>query len=64
VNLSAEDVREILRLLDAIDADELQVETERFTLTLRRAAGATTVNWKLPRLVWPSSVLTAVHATR
>jgi acetyl-CoA carboxylase biotin carboxyl carrier protein len=38
VNLSAEDVREILRLLDAIDADELRVETERFTLTLRRAA--------------------------
>jgi acetyl-CoA carboxylase biotin carboxyl carrier protein len=38
VNLSAEDVREILRLLDAIDVDELHLETERFTLTLRRAA--------------------------
>ncbi len=38
MNLSAEDVREVLRLLDALDADELRVETERFTLTLRRAA--------------------------
>jgi acetyl-CoA carboxylase biotin carboxyl carrier protein len=37
VNLEAEDVREILRLLDAIDVDELHLETERFTLTLRRA---------------------------
>jgi acetyl-CoA carboxylase biotin carboxyl carrier protein len=38
MNLSAEDVREILRLLDAVDADELHLETERFTLTLRRGA--------------------------
>jgi acetyl-CoA carboxylase biotin carboxyl carrier protein len=38
VNLSAEDVREILRLLDAAQLDELHLETDRFTLTLRRSA--------------------------
>jgi acetyl-CoA carboxylase biotin carboxyl carrier protein len=38
VNLSAEDVREILRLLDAARLDELHLETDRFTLTLRRSA--------------------------
>jgi acetyl-CoA carboxylase biotin carboxyl carrier protein len=38
VNLSAEDVQEILRLLDAAGLDELHLETDRFTLTLRRSA--------------------------
>lgn len=38
MNLSAEDVREILRLLDGAHVDELRLETERFTLTLRRSA--------------------------
>jgi acetyl-CoA carboxylase biotin carboxyl carrier protein len=38
VNLSAEDVQEILRLLDAVQLDELHLETDRFTLTLRRSA--------------------------
>jgi len=38
VNLEAEDVQEILRLLDAVRVDELHLETERFTLTLRRGA--------------------------
>jgi acetyl-CoA carboxylase biotin carboxyl carrier protein len=38
VNLSAEDVREILRLLDAAGFDELHLETDRFTLMLRRSA--------------------------
>jgi acetyl-CoA carboxylase biotin carboxyl carrier protein len=38
VNLSAEDVQEILRLLDAARLDELYLETDRFTLTLRRSA--------------------------
>jgi acetyl-CoA carboxylase biotin carboxyl carrier protein len=42
VNLSGDDVQEILRLLDAIDVDELRLETERFKLTLRRADGAWT----------------------
>ena len=37
-NLSPEDVQEILRLLDAVQAGELQLETERFTLTFRRGA--------------------------
>jgi acetyl-CoA carboxylase biotin carboxyl carrier protein len=36
VSLSAEDVREILQLLDAVGFDELHLETERFTVTLRR----------------------------
>jgi acetyl-CoA carboxylase biotin carboxyl carrier protein len=38
VNLSAEDVQEILQLLDAAGLDELHLETDRFTLTLRRSA--------------------------
>jgi acetyl-CoA carboxylase biotin carboxyl carrier protein len=38
VNLEAEDVQEILHLLDAIEVDELHLRTERFTLTLRRSA--------------------------
>lgn len=38
MNLSAEDVQEILRLLDAARLDELYLETDRFTLTLRRSA--------------------------
>jgi acetyl-CoA carboxylase biotin carboxyl carrier protein len=38
VNLSAEEVQEILRLLDAARLDELHLETDRFTLTLRRSA--------------------------
>jgi acetyl-CoA carboxylase biotin carboxyl carrier protein len=37
-NLSPEDVQEILRLLDAVQAGELRLETERFTLTFRRGA--------------------------
>ena len=59
MNLSAEDVREVLRLLDAVDADELRVETERFTLTLRRAAdGGWTQEAEVrspPNLVNPAS---------
>ena len=34
--LSDDDVREILRLIDDSDAEELRVETERFTLYVRR----------------------------
>jgi acetyl-CoA carboxylase biotin carboxyl carrier protein len=37
VNLTQDDVQEILRLLDASPFDELQLETDRFKLTLRRA---------------------------
>jgi len=39
VNLTHEDVQEILRLLDASPFDELRLETERFKLVLRRAGG-------------------------
>jgi acetyl-CoA carboxylase biotin carboxyl carrier protein len=37
-NLSPEDVQEILQLLDAVEAGELHLETERFSLSFRRAA--------------------------
>jgi acetyl-CoA carboxylase biotin carboxyl carrier protein len=37
VNLTREDVQDILRLLDGASFDELQLETERFRLTLRRS---------------------------
>jgi acetyl-CoA carboxylase biotin carboxyl carrier protein len=36
VNLTHDDVQEILRLLDASTFDELRLETERFRLILRR----------------------------
>jgi len=38
MNLTNEDVQEILRLMDASSFDELQIETDRFKLTLRRGA--------------------------
>jgi acetyl-CoA carboxylase biotin carboxyl carrier protein len=51
VNLDAEDVREILRLLDAVQVDELHLETERFELTLRRGADG---EWAEQSLVLPA----------
>jgi len=39
VNLTHDDVREIVALLDASPFDELKIETDRFKLTLRRAGG-------------------------
>jgi acetyl-CoA carboxylase biotin carboxyl carrier protein len=38
VNLSNEDVQDILRLLDSLPYTELTLETSRFTLQLRRSA--------------------------
>ncbi len=38
--LSDEDVREILRLIDGSDLDELRIETPGFALHVRRGAGA------------------------
>jgi len=38
MNLTKDDVQEILRLMDASSFDELQIETDRFKLTLRRGA--------------------------
>jgi acetyl-CoA carboxylase biotin carboxyl carrier protein len=38
MNLTNEDVQEILRMMDASSFDELQIETDRFKLTLRRGA--------------------------
>ena len=37
MSLSHEDVQEILRLLDETEYDELNLETERFTLSLKRS---------------------------
>jgi acetyl-CoA carboxylase biotin carboxyl carrier protein len=42
MQLDDEDVRAILQLLDASAFDELQIETDRFNLTLRRGDGAWT----------------------
>lgn len=39
MNLTHEDVQEILRLLEASSFDELRLETERFRLVLRRGGG-------------------------
>jgi acetyl-CoA carboxylase biotin carboxyl carrier protein len=39
MNLTNEDVQEILRLLDASSFDELQLATDRFKLSLRRTGG-------------------------
>ena len=38
MNLTNEDIQEILRLMDASSFDEMQIETDRFRLTLRRGA--------------------------
>ena len=38
--LSDEDVREILRLIDESDVQELRIETESFSLHVRKAAGS------------------------
>ncbi|HTX62444.1 MAG TPA: biotin/lipoyl-containing protein [Acidimicrobiales bacterium] len=42
MNLSPEDVRDILKVLDSTDYDELQLETEHFVLRLRRGPGGWT----------------------
>ncbi|MEE8371076.1 MAG: acetyl-CoA carboxylase [Sphingomonadales bacterium] len=39
MNLTKEDVQEIVRLLDASPFDELRLETDRFKLTLARSTG-------------------------
>jgi acetyl-CoA carboxylase biotin carboxyl carrier protein len=44
VNLTDEDVREILRLLDESPYDELKLETDRFKLTLRNTGQASWMN--------------------
>ncbi|MCO5100537.1 MAG: hypothetical protein M9885_06525 [Burkholderiaceae bacterium] len=42
MNLSNEDVQDILRVLDSTSYDELELETARFRLVLRRSAGGWT----------------------
>ena len=57
MNLSSDDVRDILRLLDTLPFDELSLETESFRLSLRRTAdGWTQAAQALsaPNLVEPS----------
>ena len=41
MNLTDEDVREILKLLDESPYDELKLETDRFKLTLKKNSGQT-----------------------
>ncbi len=45
MNLSDEDVREILRLLDETPYDELKLETDRFKLTLRKTGHKSQASW-------------------
>jgi acetyl-CoA carboxylase biotin carboxyl carrier protein len=62
MNLTNEDVQEILRILDASSFDELQLSTERFKLTLRRsAAGGWTQETRT--LAAPGTPVTAVSST-
>jgi len=42
MTLTHDDVQEILKLLDASDFDEAEIETPRFKLTLRRQGGSWT----------------------
>jgi acetyl-CoA carboxylase biotin carboxyl carrier protein len=41
--LTDDDIREILRIVDESDVDELQIQTEGFSLHIRRGAGAADV---------------------
>jgi acetyl-CoA carboxylase biotin carboxyl carrier protein len=52
VNLTREDVQDIVRLLDNTSFDELQLETERFRLTLRRSDQG---GWKQETLTFPNT---------
>ena len=61
MNLSAEDVQEILRLLDAAGLDELHLETDRFTLTLRRLADG---GWTQQSQVRATAAVEAPESTR
>jgi acetyl-CoA carboxylase biotin carboxyl carrier protein len=45
VNLTDEDVREILRLLDETPYDELKLETDRYKLTLRKTGQKSQASW-------------------
>lgn len=54
MSLSPEDVEDILRLLDSTDYDELELETDRFVLRLRRRPGGWTAEHadrRAPRLL-------------
>ena len=45
MNLTDEDVREILRLLDESPYNELKLETDRFKLTLRKTGHKSQASW-------------------
>ena len=61
MNLTNEDVQEILQLLDASSFDVLQLQTERFKLTLRRKGQG---DWSQETQVLsaPNLLQTAAHA--
>jgi len=54
--LSDDDVREILRLIDESEGEELSVETERFSLYVRRAGDE-----PAPMAVEPDAPVVAAH---
>ena len=59
--LSDDDVREILRLIDSSDVEELRVETNRFTLDVRRSGDERTVAAPGPEAVVDAASTTAAH---
>jgi len=61
MNLTNEDVQEILRLIDASSFDELQIETDRFKLTLRRGAHS---GWTEERQTLGSAVQATQNAAQ
>jgi acetyl-CoA carboxylase biotin carboxyl carrier protein len=67
VNLTHDDVQEILRLLDTSPFDELHLETDRFKLTLRRSGvgGWTqeTRTLSAPRVARPDGTAAATSAS-
>ena len=53
--LSEADVREILRLIDESDVEELRVETEAFSLYVRRAKAAAAATTPPPAAAGPAA---------
>lgn len=64
MNLTNDDVQEILRLLDASTFDELQLSTDRFKLTLRRSAAGGWTQETETSSVAATTVLGAVSAEK
>ena len=59
--LTNEDVADILALLDSLPYDELDLETPRFRLTLRRTPGGWTQNTQVLSAPEPVATTTMSH---